>query len=198
MPITQQYPLNGSTLALWKIDEDETVLRKLCTPQEQAYASGLAARRRHLEWLAWHALLHELSPGAEVFYRPSGAPALRGGGCLSVSHGGGYAALLLSDAPCGLDIERAGRDYSKAESRFLSSGEKAALAPFGADAPAIGWCAKEAMYKWSGLSGLDLIADMRLRQPDPAEGLLYGSVRERETVLRRIVHPELVIVFCPG
>lgn len=106
MPVTATtYPAR-LLVALWRIDEDTARLASLCTGQENAWAGTLAPERRRREWLAWHAALHEEAPAEETFYRPSGAPALRSGRHIAVSHAGGYAALMLCDVPCGLDIER--------------------------------------------------------------------------------------------
>ena len=127
MPVTLRHTLPGCSFALWRIDEDTARLAPLCTGQENAWAGTLAPERRRREWLAWHAALHEEAPAEETFYRPSGAPALRSGRHIAVSHAGGYAALMLCDVPCGLDIERADRDFTKTEERFLAPDERKLL-----------------------------------------------------------------------
>lgn len=76
---------------------------------------------------------------------------LRSGRHIAVSHAGGYAALMLCDVPCGLDIERADRDFTKTEERFLAPDERKLLESAGGLSAGIVWCAKEALYKWSGL-----------------------------------------------
>lgn len=151
MPVTLRHTLPGCSFALWRIDEDTARLASLCTGQENAWAGTLAPERRRREWLAWHAALHEEAPAEETFYRPSGAPALRSGRHIAVSHAGGYAALMLCDVPCGLDIERADRDFTKTEERFLAPDERKLLESAGGLSAGIVWCAKEALYKWSGL-----------------------------------------------
>lgn len=151
MPVTLRHTLPGCSFALWRIDEDTARLAPLCTGQENAWAGTLAPERRRREWLAWHAALHEEAPAEETFYRPSGAPALRSGRHIAVSHAGGYAALMLCDVPCGLDIERADRDFTKTEERFLAPDERKLLESAGGLSAGIVWCAKEALYKWSGL-----------------------------------------------
>ena len=167
MPVTLRHTLPGGSLALWRIDEDTARLASLCTGQENAWAGTLAPERRRREWLAWHAALHEEAPAEETFYRPSGAPALRSGKHIAVSHAGGYAALMLCDVPGG-----------------LSAG--------------IVWCAKEALYKWSGLGGLDWLRDIRVTKIDPVRETLEGTAGGKRIGLRIIPHPELHIVFCAG
>lgn len=198
MPVTLRHTLPGCSFALWRIDEDTARLAPLCTGQENAWAETLAPERRRREWLAWHAALHEEAPAEETFYRPSGAPALRSGRHIAVSHAGGYAALMLCDVPCGLDIERADRDFTKTEERFLAPDERKLLESAGGLSAGIVWCAKEALYKWSGLSGLDWLRDIRVTKIDPVRETLEGTAGGKRIGLKVIPHPELHIVFCAG
>ena len=53
MPLIYRSELPNGLIALWKIDESETELRSLCTPQERIYASErLTTGNRRKEWLA--------------------------------------------------------------------------------------------------------------------------------------------------
>ena len=186
MPVTLRHTLPGGSLALWRIDEDTARLASLCTGQENAWAGTLAPA------------LHEEAPAEETFYRPSGAPALRSGRHIAVSHAGGYAALMLCDVPCGLDIERADRDFTKTEERFLAPDERKLLESAGGLSAGIVWCAKEALYKWSGLGGLDWLRDIRITKIDPVRETLEGTAGGKRIGLKVIPHPELHIVFCAG
>ena len=115
-----------------------------------------------------------------------------------VSHAGGYAALMLCDVPCGLDIERADRDFTKTEERFLAPDERKLLESAGGLSAGIVWCAKEALYKWSGLGGLDWLRDIRVTKIDPVRETLEGTAGGKRIGLKVIPHPELHIVFCAG
>ena len=97
MPLIYRSELPNGLIALWKIDEGETELRSLCTPQERIYASErLTTGNRRKEWLAWHALLHETTPQAETGYDSNGAPVLKSGEYIGVSHTKGYAAVIIA------------------------------------------------------------------------------------------------------
>lgn len=77
MPVHLKLPLpGGAILALWRINEEETLLTSLCTAAEQQEAAAFAAPRRRLEYLAWHALLHALLPEAHAAHDPEGGPVL--------------------------------------------------------------------------------------------------------------------------
>lgn len=64
--------------------------------------------------------------------------------------------------------------------------------------PGIVWCAKEALYKWSGLGGLDWLRDIRVTKIDPVRETLEGTAGGKRIGLKVIPHPELHIVFCAG
>lgn len=105
---------------------------------------------------------------------------------------------MLCDVPCGLDIERADRDFTKTEERFLAPDEQKLLESAGGLSAGIVWCAKEALYKWSGLSGLDWLRDIRVTKIDPVRETLEGTAGGKRIGLKVIPHPELHIVFCAG
>lgn len=77
---------------------------------------------------------------------PYGKPYLPGGPEFSLSHGGELAVLLLADAPCGVDVERCGREAPAAmRQRVLTAAELASGRPF-----AWLWTRKEAALKLDG------------------------------------------------
>lgn len=100
-----------------------------------------AGRRR--EWLSVRQLLHSvLGPGVRIVYASDGSPRLEGSALhISIAHSGPYAALALSQAPTGLDIEQAAAKAARLQPRFSTPEELLHL-------PATEiWCAKEAAYK---------------------------------------------------
>ena len=71
---------------------------------------------------------------------------------------------------CAVDIEPETRNFSRAVSRYLTPEEKSLSGdPFW---PGIVWCAKEALYKYSGRRELDFRRDLRVEQVDLAAGML--------------------------
>lgn len=138
------------------------------TSEERAVAARFQERRRR-EWLAWRALVRrELGAGVAICYDAVGAPVISGPGAgglrIAVAHCPGRVAVGFSDAPCGVDIERRDRDFSRALSRYLTP-EECGLAA-GDVWPGVAWCAKEALYKRAGRRELDLRDDLRLLRAD--------------------------------
>lgn len=104
----------------------------------------------------------------KVCHRDSGAPFLDGLPVdqlkhITISHTKSYVLVLISDLPCGVDIELADRDTSRVESRFASPAEKAVCgAVFSRNPSLLVWCAKEVLYKLYDREGMDFRRDMEI------------------------------------
>lgn len=116
---------------------------------------------RVAERAAWRAIVRErLGEDTAIGYNENGAPVLDPGrGYISVSHTRGWVAVIWSSAPCAIDIELRGRELSAAAAARYSIGTIE------------DWCALEAAYKFTGLTG---------HEPTP------GSVEF-------LPHPQLVV-----
>ena len=168
------------------------------TPEERAEAAAFGSERRRAEFLGWRAIVRrELGMQVRIGYDAAGAPVLTGSDCcISVAHCADRIAVCISPKRCAVDIEPASRDFSRAESRYTTPSERALSDdPLW---PGIVWCAKEALYKWSGLGGLDWLRDIRVTKIDPVRETLEGTAGGKRIGLRIIPHPELHIVFCAG
>ncbi len=157
--------------------------RLTLTPAEQAYCDAITHPSRRAEWLAWHALLRRtLGEGVSADYDDAGAPVLVGHpGRISVAHSRHFVVLYHRAERCGVDIEVLSRDFSRTADRFLSPAERS----LGASVDrfeALAWCAKEAVYKYAGRPGLDLLRDIRLVRLDPAAQELHAVLLEKEAV----------------
>jgi phosphopantetheinyl transferase len=71
-------------------------------------------------------------------------------------------------------MERASRDCTKSAARFLAPRERGFVAGY-ANPECTGWCAKEALYKYSGRDGLDFLRDIVIEGPTD-EDVLYATV----------------------
>lgn len=99
------------TLGIWHINENIETLLTLCLPDDRREAAKFVNESRKIEWLAWHALLQTLHPGAKASYDPQGGPILDVNLHIGVSHTRNYAAVILAPTPCAIDIENTERDF---------------------------------------------------------------------------------------
>lgn len=149
---------------IWNINETEEELRASLSHPEyfaEKIANLKPGSRRLLEVLAVRRALKELFYGEEqeVVYDEHGKPSLKAGKpYISISHTHGYAAVISSDVPVGIDIERIGNRVEKVVSHFLKQEELVTLALYSDAVPALhlAWSAKEAAFKILGQEYYDL------------------------------------------
>lgn len=171
---TIELHLGGGTLwllQLAEVPEAELFDRaELTADEKNIYASLLPSHeQRRKEWLAARLLAYE-KLGGRIGYEPSGRPLLLSPSGLSsdrhisISHTSGWAALMVADGPCGIDIEPAGRSAERVAGRIVSAGEIALATPLFPQNPALlVWCAKEAAYKAIGGTEMDFREHIRVR-----------------------------------
>lgn len=147
---------------------------RLLTEEDLKAAASLCAGRRRQEFLAWRSLVRRELGAVGIGYASTGAPQLADGGGLSVSHCNQYVAVCLADGPCGVDVECLDRNFSRIASRYASAGELAL--DDDPRLPAALWCAKEALYKFAGRTGLDLRHDLHIAEVDFARGRMTGRI----------------------
>jgi len=175
MPLVCDITTLGGRLLVWQISESEEELAGLCSRHDVADAENIGAASRRLQRLAARAALRVALPDAKVSYSDIGAPYITQS-CISISHCEGYAAVLLSEAPCGVDIENTGRNFDRVAERFVSEQEKSLSAKDSAIFLPLIWCAKEALYKFSGRKELDLKRDIEIVSVDIDEGKITGRL----------------------
>lgn len=163
MPLIFTYdPLPAVTLAIWRLTEDIPQLSDMVFlhPEEKFTLRSYKNELRKKQWLAVRALVQLITPNSPMIcYDEHGKPFFSNGDVhLSISHSGQFVAVILSRTiPAGIDIEVPRDKILRVASRFLSPSE--ALDPQEPEylnKLTIHWCAKEAMYKMTGIPGLDL------------------------------------------
>jgi len=91
----------------------------------------------------------------EIFYEESGKPYLKKSTKISISHSYNWLAVLFSSTQeIGIDIEKVRDKILKIKEKFLSSEELNELKDAPLEKYTLYWCAKEVLYKASGISGL--------------------------------------------
>lgn len=158
----------SSQLIIRKIDGSVEQLRqRACLRvQDDAKLSTITNPTRQKEWLMSKVIAWE-ERGLRIDYSDNGAPTVEGG-YISISHGGGYVALLFSDKPCGVDIEPISRNAGRLSRKFATPHELDITTSAFAQNPALLiWCAKEALYKRVGVPDTDFIADLNILSTHP-------------------------------
>ena len=175
------------------------------TPADRDYLAGVGSQRRREEGATWRSLVRGESGDVDISYDDTGAPVVCGGKWpyVGISHAGGYVAVIFSFERCAIDMENTERDFSRASSRYISRAEMNIPGSDDPLFPAAVWCAKETLYKYSGLKGLDLAGDLRISGVDFDEGEIGGAVllpdgRWENHNMGMFFYEGLLIVFLEG
>ena len=161
----------------------------LLTAQDIASASRFQNERRRAEHLAWRRVVRrELGRDVVIDYDEVGAPIVDTPNIyISVSHARGCVAVAIADCRVGVDVELIDRDFDRVQSRYMSDSE-ASLSSASWWSAAV-WSAKEAMFKYYGVRGIELLSDLRIERYDAERGVAVGCLVGEHSVEVEISHP---------
>ena len=174
MPLIFNRAIDRSTrLGLWKIEEEETPLKKqagLDSSEERQFASFKNEVRKK-QWLSYRALLRQiLAPyRGTLEYDSFGKPRLRNSKLnISVAHSGDYAAVIISkNSAVGIDIERLKDRIYRIKDRFLTAEEDKNLGEINRlEKLYVAWGTKEALYKLYGKPEVEFQRDIMIESFD--------------------------------
>lgn len=216
MPAVYRNTQDHTTVMFWAITESEEQLRSLVSAQDIASAGRFGSPARRIEHLAWRAALRQIIGDAEVSYNDAGAPYIKSddadaaniadalctgsgmprmpdtsGGLqniyLSAAHTRGMAAVMVSYRPCAIDTESVVRNLERTSARFISPAERTLPVSSDPEFPVTVWCAKEALYKFSGRRELDFLTDLQITAVDPVAGNMTGRIAEIQGIKLNIL-----------
>lgn len=155
-------------MGIWRIEEPEEFYL-----QKVPLKKGVSHPYKRLQHLAGRYLLPELFddfPLEEILVADTRKPFLENEQYhFSISHGGNFAAAIVSSTHrVGVDIELVSPRIVAISHKFLHPAEKAFLNDWAhlpkmhLELNTVLWSAKEAVYKWHGLGGLDFRQHMQL------------------------------------
>lgn len=178
---------------VWKITETEEELRaSLSHPEyfEAKIRNLKPGSRRLMEILSVRRALKELMYGEEkrIVYDRYGKPSIDEPGApfISFSHTKQYVAVITSDVPVGIDIERRGDRVQRVVPQFLTPDEVTVLSltPDIDLAFHLAWSGKESAFKVLGQSFYDLKKLTSIVCVDMERKLILLHVEGRELPMR--------------
>lgn len=202
MAVERFYHSPDSVWGLWKVTEDEALLKD-AVPVETVPADIVNPLKR-LEFLAGRALIRSLLQVWDLPYHglmkdTFGKPFLSNSGIhLSLSHSYPYvAAIVHRRKNVGIDLEQPKEKLLKVAPRILAEGE---LQDAGDDVVkhCVYWCAKETLIKIHGkkdliLSKNLLVAPFPLREKGDLIGRIIANDTETAIPLEYYVYDNFVV-----
>ena len=184
MAIAYRQQVDDDTeFAIWKIEEeaDELYSQLQLNEEEKAYYEQLKIGKRNLHWLGTRVLLRKMLQTNEHIdckVDDHGKPYLVNLPYhISLSHSFDYAAVMISKAPVGIDIEQIKEKVERIAHKFMRKEELAFINPENKIAELyVCWCVKEAVYKCYGQKEISFLHNIFL-EPFNFEG--HGFVKAR-------------------
>ncbi len=181
MPIFYQKKLTADTeLAVWEITEPEFFFAEKVIIQRQIHHPH--KRLQHLagRWLL--TVLRNDFPVNAIQLTANNRPYLSGEAIFfSISHCGNYAAAITSNNNhAGIDIELENEKLFKLQYKFLNRyelkiiDEQEGLLFTRIQWLTLFWSAKESVFKWYALGGVDFKNDIQLLNIDTHNCCIYG------------------------
>ena len=176
-------------------DDEQLLLQTaqhVLSAAEMVTFQGFRFLHRKKEWLAGRLAVKEAVAGLlscpsrdrrdfEIGLEPEGKPFLAGGQTdvhVAISHSGGKALGLASDAPCALDFQEVRDSLERVEARFASENETAILKSCQPDRLAglgLLWAGKEALRKHVAIWPLLGFLEACLEKIDTRDGGFFLS-----------------------
>ena len=196
-PLHPTYYPDGTTLHLWRLDEDSTALMRCCGRASIALPQLDCCEKRLKEKLAEALLLHHIfGKQAALSHTPTGAPVINIDNChISISHTGGWVAIAHNDSHnIGIDIERCSSRVLRVREKFLNQLELTEIQPNDIVANTIAWTAKEALYKlFGGLGGASLSGHYSIGKPLQST---HGEFITHRASAAIVPTEELAVISC--
>jgi 4'-phosphopantetheinyl transferase len=142
---------------------DEALIQLLDAEKEDYVA--LKSEKRKKEFLLVRFLRNKFFPGKEIKYTSVGAPYFKDKSyCISISHTVKYIALAVTtDERIGIDIELIQDKIIPLGQKFMHQNEILTIESRNNSVHCTQfWCAKEALYKWTNLTGISFQNDLSI------------------------------------
>lgn len=204
MPLVYQQDINDECrLGVWHIREAEDFFLQKVAPIRQ-----ISHPHKRIQHLAGRYLLLELFPDFPidlVMLADTRRPFLPGDPFhFSVSHGGDFAAALLSRKfRAGVDVELIKPRILSLQHKFLSNHESQLLDQWPCSriqALTMAWSMKESMYKWNAGSGIDFRQHLLLKELHHTNGYYKADTvlmkdAPRHLPLHGLLFPEFALTW---
>ena len=152
-------PNSQTTVKIWKITElyEELLKPIVLKPASKTRVLGMKSELHQRGFLSVRHLLAAFGyDDTDLFYDAYGKPHLKDGKHISITHSFTFSAVIVSDKPVGIDIEKQRQKISRIASKFIAY-EFDYLKKDNAhyiNMLTVIWCIKESLYKLYETPGL--------------------------------------------
>jgi len=174
-------PREGTKVFIWKVEES---FEWLCegislTEHCRARVSGMKSEIHRRGFMSIRHLMAEAGyVDHDLWYDDLGKPHLQDDKYISITHSFNFTAIIVSDQPVGIDIEKQRDKILKIANKFTPLREYHTLANEEAIIRklTIVWGAKESIYKVHAQPGLGFLEHIYIKDFDFEDAVIYGTV----------------------
>lgn len=180
MHISSKNIFKNFKLYLWKIDEsekdleqglsiNESLRKKLDCLRSEEHRKGVLSVRQLMKV----ANIKE----SDLYYDSAGAPNLKSGKFISITHSKYFSGIVLSDYQIGVDIESFREKIIRVGPKFLNYKENSAIGKI--EELTFIWTAKEAVYKAFRNPGISFSKQINIEKPYNAKKKGRASISHK-------------------
>ena len=176
MPLITNYSFNKFKLYLWNISETEKKLEngivtnslklRLSKIKSEEFRKGILSVR--------HLMKVANIDEDDIYYSVDGAPNLKSGEHISISHSKNFSGIVISKNRIGIDIESFRKKILNISSKFLNKKEKFAIGEM--DKLTLIWTAKESIYKAFRTAGISFSKQLYIYGINEKEKKAFGKI----------------------
>ena len=176
MPLTTNYNFNNFKLYLWNINETEKDLKngvitnslrmRLSKIKSEEFRKGILSVR--------HLMKAANIQEDDLYYSVDGAPNLKSGENISISHSKNFSGIVIGKSKIGIDIESFRKKILNISLKFLNEKEKFAIGEI--DKLTLIWTAKESIYKAFRTPGISFSKQLYIYGINDQKKKAYGKL----------------------
>ena len=160
---------------------------EVLTTKEAKHYGELKNGKRKEEFLLVRWLAKEVL-SSTILYKESGSPYLSNNDEISISHCADAVVIMVSNSPCGVDVENINRNFKKVAKRIVTPNDR----PITEDGHlAEYWCTKEAIYKAFDGDINDILSDIVIEDVIGAQ--IHARV-DHMAIIANIIYVDSLII----
>lgn len=153
------YPNSQTTVKIWMITESYEDLRHsmILTDENSSRVMNMKSDIHQRGFLSVRQLLATFGyVDADLYYDDNGKPHLKDGKFISITHSFIFSAIIISDVPVGIDVEKQREKIKLISKKFIDYEDHYILATNDhyIRKLTVVWCIKESLYKQFATPGL--------------------------------------------
>tara|TARA_B100001057_G_scaffold462124_1_gene514789 strand:+ start:6760 stop:7377 length:618 start_codon:yes stop_codon:yes gene_type:complete len=176
MPLITKFKYENFKLYLWDIQESEKELKRdifskslnerLLKVKSEGFRKGILSVNQLIR-----AAKIDIN---DIYYSTNGAPNLKSGKNISISHSKNFSGIAISKHKIGIDIESFRKKILNISPKFLNQREKHAKKKI--DLLTFIWTAKESIYKAFKIPGISFSKQIQIYNIDNNKRKAYGQL----------------------